>query len=99
MGVWRKRAFRATTFKLPRFLVLALETKCQEFNAQSGEPPLTVDEYLAWRLIEDITRAELRRMATGVPGMRRLMLLHRKWEHRKLRAIECAERHPARAGV
>jgi len=92
-----QQVFRQTTLSLPKFLVMALETMCRELNLErlkrgDGEPLMTLDEYVTWRLSEDITAEELVQLAEGVPGLRTAMRVYARWETQHLREIEDAKR-------
>lgn len=96
MTVSRRQVFRSRRVEFPKFLVMALETMREMLNLQreGKAEPMTFDEFIAWRLTEDITEDEFGTMKDELPSLRVAMEQYAAWQAEEIR--ESARRKQAK---
>lgn len=78
------QVFRIERVKIPTWLSLALHAVHESLNRDlKPEDRVTFDEYLMWRLSDDIAKDELRLLMDNVPGMRIAATQWARWEAEK----------------
>lgn len=92
--------------ELPTFLLLALDAGRRERNAfsPSTDSHMTLSEYVAQRLAEQLRDDELRELYKRVPGLRAAAENHARWvaaerEKKEMRRRDTAAKQPTLLGA